>query len=118
MTAADLIAAIRLELLDEDTPYRWSDDELIGWINDGMQALFSRRPDCVVLDDDETIRLDRPADLEEAGDTVPMDLKWRPALCHYVCARANTSENDELEAGAAGRAAAYMGAFEGECRVA
>lgn len=112
MTAQDIITEARATLLDSTATYRWADATLLGWLNDGMNALYGRRPDCVLLDDDTTLRIDRPAPLAEVGDPVPLEVRWRPALVFYVVARAYEGESDEVDAGAAGRALAFMARFE------
>lgn len=41
---SDILDKVRRVLNDEREPYRWSDDELIGWINDGAGAIVVIRP--------------------------------------------------------------------------
>lgn len=114
MTANDIITEVRTTLVDTASPYHWADTALLQWLNDALQALYTRRPDCVVLDDDTVIRVDRPAPLAELADPVGVQDRFRPALVSYVLARAYETDSDEVLAAASGRAALFMGRFEHE----
>lgn len=43
-TLANVATAVRY-LLQDETPVRWTDAEMIGWINDGQREIVSIRPD-------------------------------------------------------------------------
>ena len=49
MLASDIISRARTVLSDSDGT-RWSDSELLGWINDGQRAIALVRPDSSVAD--------------------------------------------------------------------
>lgn len=114
MTAAEIIAEVRTRLADTAAPYHWASADLLAALNDGLQALFLARPDCVILDDDTTIRVDRPAALTEEADPLPVADRWRSALVYYVLARAYEDDSDEIAAGEAGKAMQFMARFERE----
>ena len=111
MTGTDIVARARVALVDTASPYRWSDDELLDALNEGIQELFTRRPDCVVLEDDMTVRADRPASLGELADPLPVHPRFMPALLHYIIGRAYETDSDEVVAGAGGRADIFIQRF-------
>lgn len=118
MTGQNIIDEARTTLLDSTAPYRWSDALLLGYLNDGLQAVFGRRPDSVIMDDDLVIRCDRPAPLGELDDPVPMGERWRPALVHYVLWRTFDTETDQHQQGARAITIAYKLRFDEDVKVA
>jgi hypothetical protein len=112
MTGHDIIDEVRSTLLDTVATYRWADTLMLGWLNDGMAALFAKRPDCVILDTDETISCEKPVALVDLDETITLEDRWRPALVHYVLWRAYDTETDSHEEGARGRALGYKARFD------
>lgn len=116
MTGQDIIDEARGTLSDETEPYRVSDALLLGWLNDGMLALFGKRPDCVLLDNDTLVVCERPVSLADLDETVPLDDCWRPALVHYVLWRAYDIESDQHEEGARGKALGFKARFDDDAQ--
>ena len=112
MTGQNIIDEVRSTLMDETEPYRFSDVLMLGFLNDGLQTLFSRRPDSVIMEDDVRIRIDRPAPLGQLDDPLVMEPHWRPVLVHYVLYRAYDIDSDQHEAGAAGKALGFKTRFD------
>jgi len=113
MTGQDIITEARVTLMDEDaTDYRFADTLLLGYLNDGQQALYSKRRDCVLLDTDEVITSDPPVDLAALDETIAMETKWRAPLVWYVLWRTYDTENDEHQQGAKGMALGFKARFD------
>lgn len=112
MTAQDIIDEVRLTLMDDVEPYHFTNAALLGFLNDAQQTTYSRRPDCVIMEDDVKIRIDRPAPLDTLSDPIAMEPHWRPVLIHYVLYRAYDIESDQHEAGAAGKALGFKARFD------
>lgn len=78
-----LFPRIRMALSDEDEPYRWTDDDLTLWANEGRQALWQFRPDAFYV---TKVVTTPPRDIEytAALDVLPT---YQAYLVNYVVAR-------------------------------
>lgn len=103
-TMQQLCDKARIPLNDADKA-RHSDPELLGFANDGIQILRSKRPD-LFFGTFTTALTDKAL-----GDSFPLDETVFPAVCDYVTARAE-SKNDEsvLEQ----RATLFFSLFRGQ----
>lgn len=117
MTGQDIIDEVRITLMDTTESYRWADALLLGFLNDALNALFSRRPDCVILDGDEAINLDRPVALVDLDETLVLEDRWRQTLVHYVLWRTYDTDGDQHEEGSKGKALGYKARYEEDARV-
>lgn len=45
LTVASMLAKMRQQLVDETDTYRWSDAELVGYLNEAVRAIVAARPD-------------------------------------------------------------------------
>jgi len=112
MTAEDILDAVRVRLNDVDGQ-RYTASVLLADLNAGCRALFSRRPDCVILDTDETIRIEAPSAAEAEADVIAIHDRFAPALVAYVLSEAYAIDSDDAQAGnPAGLAAFHKATFD------
>lgn len=107
--ASDVIALARLTLNDRDADaYRDADDDLLEYVNDGLDHMFEVRPDLFIgamtgASITEGHQLALNADLPVPG-------RYRRVLADYVIFRAEMKDD---EYAVSGRAAASLKFFEG-----
>ncbi len=114
MTAADVLAAARTRLNDT-AGTRYLAATLLADLNTAQRLLFSRRPDCVILETDETVRIEAPTPAEAETDVLGVHDRFLPALLNYVLYQAYSIDTDEHQAtNPAGLAAFHRAAFESD----
>lgn len=118
ITGQQIVDEVRTTVVDDTPTYRWSDALLLGWLNAGLQALFSKRPDCMLLEDDTAVQVNRPIAMNALSEVLPVDDKYSVALVQYVLHRVFLTDTDELEAASQGRAAAHKALFDEQAKVA
>lgn len=107
MLASEVIDRARDLLGDPDTgSSRWTDADLVRWLNDGQRKLVSLRPD-VLLSAIGTLAT--VTDVSATTDTMTVGTDWREALADYVCYRAFA--RDAANADYAKRAATHLQLF-------
>jgi len=84
MTTTEVITAARRILADTGTPYEWSNDSLLQYVNDGVRESVRRRPD-LLLSTDHTLATVADKNL---GEAVALGYYWRQALAFFVASRA------------------------------
>ena len=65
--------------------YRWSDSQLLVFLNDGQQIITEARPDSKLASDGSLLTV---TDLAGIGSNISIADKWRVPLAHFVTARA------------------------------
>jgi hypothetical protein len=104
-TLQSVRADARVLLQDTDTgAFRYSDTDLLGYVNDGLAEAYTLRPDLFFGTIDYELGLERMP----AGDPLPISEKYRATLADYVVFRAHARE-DETSSGS--RAAAFYQRF-------
>ena len=93
MIAQDVIDRIRPLINDTVAQYRWSDDDLIDKLNDGLEELWKTRP---VAFYESAIVLTHFTDLTAVGDTMPVGNSYRQALAFFVAFLAYSEDRDDL----------------------
>ena len=87
----EVVTRVRDLLQDEDAAaYRWSDAELLLWLNDSLQELVSRRPDSVTA-----AAVPEVTDLTAISDTMPVVVRWRSPLVDFVLTRCLQRDGDD-----------------------
>jgi hypothetical protein len=91
MTVEDIITLrVRPILLDLDaSSYRWNDDLLIAFLNDGVQKIASAYPEVQLTG---AYTMPDIEDVYDLSDTVLVDVGYRAALVDYICSRAYTTD--------------------------
>lgn len=93
-TVADYIGRCRIQLQDLIEPYRFSDDDLVDYLNEAMMVARRVRPDLFV----GRFRLSFPD--YSAGamtETVPVDAMYRPPFIHYISGMAQLEDQEDTE---------------------
>ena len=106
--ASDVIALARLTLNDTDaSAYRDGDDNLLEYVNDGLDAMFDLRPDLFIgsmtgasITEGHQLALDTD---------LPVPGRYRRVLADFVIFRADSKDDEHANSG---RAAAFMKFFE------
>lgn len=100
-TVTQTLDSVRGLLQDRVAPYRYSDDDLVGYLNEGLAAMYRIRPDFMVglgwqAQPDYTL----PADANTALPTVVADFYHAP-LVDWISARAFMRDTQYGEGGVA-----------------
>ncbi len=85
MLASAIINRARLMVYDLTATYRFSDANMIIFVNDAVDALITRRPD-LVMDDAETVKA--LADATLTSSTIDLPNSTTEAMAHFVAYRA------------------------------
>lgn len=91
MTPQELTTDARAILQDTRTPYRYTDTDLLRYVEDGVSTFLRIRPDLRVGYGWRPGQPDIPASLEESG--------YRPLLAEYVAAKAELRDDQFVENG-------------------
>jgi hypothetical protein len=105
-TLQDVINSVRVDLQDTDA-IRYTNSQLLGFANDGIQGAFRKRPD---------FRLGSyttAAVVYGLNDQVPLPIQYQMLLAHYVTARAELRDDEYSQDG---RAAGLMNLFAAELK--
>lgn len=92
MLASDIISAARGTLIDATAPYRWTDADMLLWLNAGLQELWKRRPDAFYI---TTIVVTAPAAMAIISSTVPVLDQFQQALTDYLLFRCFSRDSDD-----------------------
>jgi len=90
-TAANVLSDARVMVHDEDS-IRWSDGDLLAYVNRGLEALWAKRPDAFFV---EGIVVDPPTALTSTSNAVPLLDRWRVALTHWVAYECLSEDDDD-----------------------
>jgi hypothetical protein len=105
-TVADYVAKARVLLQDtKDTPYRYSDADLVVALNIGIGEMWRLRRD-LFLGQSGPPLFDGTTN---STDVVPVDAMYRFALILFMCGHAQLRDDEEVQDQ---RAAAFMGMFQ------
>jgi hypothetical protein len=92
MTAVqNVIDRARTPLNDNDKE-RYSDPQLLGFLNDGVAIAYSVRPDL------RFGSYGKPVELLELDDTFPLGAQHEAAIQHYIVFRAETRDDEHVNA--------------------
>lgn len=94
-TVAQLLARARAPLNDDAAPQRWSDTELLGYLNEAIALVRKSRPDLFLA----TLLTEPVVALNDA--TVPVPYTHYQTLVDYVTGRAQMRDGDQTGAKAA-----------------
>jgi len=101
-TVADYVRMTRTLLQDTvDSPYRYTDAELVAALSVGMGEAKRLRPDLFL---NQTL----PTYTTNDGTAVPFDEMYRIVLVYYMCGHAQLRDDEEVQDQ---RAAAFMTLF-------
>lgn len=107
MTGKQIAKDVRLITNDSVSPYTLGDDDdLVAYINEAIQELTIKRPDCLLDTDGSYITV---TDLDDINDTISLVSYWKTPIVNYVIskcynARGTGDENQK-------RAGYFMGQF-------
>ena len=85
MTGTDVITSRARPLLNDAGTVRWTDAQLLAWLNDGVADIVRRRTDAGI---DAYLGVITVTELTTVGGTISIADKWRGALTDYICWRA------------------------------
>jgi hypothetical protein len=105
-TLQDIINSVRVDLQDVDAT-RYTNSQLLGFANDGIQEAFRKRPD---------FRLGSYKSATTTyglTDQVPIPVQYQSLLIFYITGRAEMRDD---EYAVDGRAAQLLGLFAGEIK--
>jgi hypothetical protein len=85
---SEIVNAARGLLQDRRTPFRYSDQDLIGYTADAVEEAYRTRPDLFAANS-----LTAPVPVAALGDTVPLPNFLRPQVVNYVVGRAELRED-------------------------
>lgn len=98
----DLLSRVRVTLQDTEA-VRYLTPELLGYMNDAVLEARSIRPDLFVRDFNGSFN-----DVTDPEAAFPLPDQFFPAVCHYVCGRAELRDD---EFAVDGRAMTLLAAF-------
>jgi hypothetical protein len=78
-TVQDVIDDTRPLLSDTEVVYRWSDDQILVVLNEGLQQLFEDRPDSQL-----TLQVGPPDALTSLSAEVPVRPTFKGALRYFI----------------------------------
>lgn len=103
-TVAKYITSARVLLQDTvDSPYRYSDGELITGLNIAILEARKLRPDLFLAED-----FSLPEFTANDATAVPIDAQYRPAFLYYMIGHAQLRDDEPTQDN---RAAALLGRF-------
>jgi hypothetical protein len=108
-TISDAITEARVFLQDTATPYRYSDDQLLAYLNNSFASIRNIRPDIFV----GSFTSDPPSYSTVDSTAYPLADQYFPATVYYITSEAE-ARNDQATAN--GRAAYFKGLFAAEMR--
>lgn len=104
-TVADYVSLARTLLMDEvDSPYRYTDPQLVLALNLAFMEAKKLRPDLFI---DKTL----PNFTAVNSDAVDMDEMYRVPLVYYMCGHAQMRDEEGQQDQ---RAAGFIGLFRGQ----
>lgn len=93
-TVADYIGRCRIQLQDLIPPYRFSDDDLVGYLNEAIMVARRVRPDLFV----SSFRTSLPSfSAASMATSVPMDPMYRPSFVLYISGMAQLEDQEDTE---------------------
>lgn len=107
-TTTDVITSARKTINDvESDSYRYSNEDLLGYVNDGLDEFFNMRPDLFI----GSMELSAATEGHQLalGADLPIDGRMKRQLVDYVIFRAETSDDEHA---VSGRASAFMKQLE------
>ena len=86
LTAKEVMEACWQILQDEGEPHKfYPEPKLIPWINEGVEQIRQRRPDCIIQEDGITpITFTR---VTSSSDIISIDRRWFTAIVEWVVMR-------------------------------
>jgi hypothetical protein len=107
-TTTDVITSARITINDRDADaYRYSNEDLLSFINDGLDEFFAIRPDLFI----GSMELAAATEGHQLalGADLPIDGRLKRHLVDYVIFRAETTDDEHANSG---RASAFLKQLE------
>jgi hypothetical protein len=95
MLAIEVIKEVRGILNDRLLPYRWADDDLLGYLGAAQSRIVERRPDAA-MSATGAVNL-APATPESTASTLVLGREWLIALTDAVAGRAFMMDAEHAE---------------------
>lgn len=111
ITAKNVIDRCRRMLPDTGPVFKWLDDELIMYINDGIKEILKLRPEAIFTSG-ITFPITEPSEISATTDTLTLADNFLPVIANYVMYRANTKNQEYANAERAGH---YLNEFKHGC---
>lgn len=108
MTAANVITAARELLYDTVATYRWSDTNLLIYVDAGQRRVRALRPDLFLVNG----AMSEPSTPATIGDSLVLGYNQQLTLARYVAAVALQEDNGDTVNMAKGKA--FMDEFHGD----
>ena len=105
LTVQDYITRVRVLLLDQVSPYRYPDADLVASLNEGILEARRLRPDLMLSYFRTTLPEYSTASL---GTTVAIDQMYRTAFVYYMAGQAQLRDEEDTQDA---RAAAFLTKF-------
>lgn len=111
LTVQDYITEVRRLLQDEVQPYRYSDDDLVAFLNQAFLEVRRVRPDAMR----RYFYTNPPTySASSLSQSVDMDMMFRMALVYYMAGRAHLLDEEPVQDT---RAAAFLNKFTAQLMV-
>ena len=92
---ADVLYLKVRDLISDDlAPYRWSDDTMLDWLNEGAAAMFENHPEFYYVD---SVVTTPPTTLSGGADTLTTTQTGQKVLINYVAYRCLSRDNEDPE---------------------
>jgi hypothetical protein len=92
--ASVLIAKVRDLISDDQTPYRWTADTILDWLNEGVAALFESHPEFFYVD---SVVTSPPVELTVDSETLTTTQSGQKILINYTAYRCLARDNEDPE---------------------
>lgn len=105
-TIQDILDEARVYIQDEIEPYRYSDEDLVDYLNNGISEIRRIRPDFFV----GLFYSDLPQfTISDLGEDYPLDEQTNTAITYFVAGNAALRDDEHVNDG---RAAGLLGLFQ------
>lgn len=105
-TIQDILNEARVFIQDSDTPYRYSDDDLVDYLNNGLYEIRRIRPDYFINSYDTDVPQFTTAQL---GSDYPLDGQTHTAIAYFIAGNAAIRDDEHVNEG---RAAGLLNLFQ------
>ena len=92
-TVQKVVTTVRAYISDETATYRWSDADLIVYVNDGQREVYMRNPTSAFTG--SSVTTTAPADVTAVGDSITLTDGFAVALAHYVAMQVFLEDSED-----------------------
>ena len=92
MKVSEIFRRARIKLMDTESEYRWSNDELRDYLHDAVEHIHSVRPETRYVDGALS-----DFHVDSATDEVPIDSRFMEAIVCYVVYCAYQKDDSDTE---------------------